>query len=52
MMDTEFLDVESEQAAPTVSRPLLVDRERGQIFLLSRGSVVRSFLRSRWTLTV
>jgi hypothetical protein len=51
-MDTEFVDLEKDQQAPTVSRPVLADKERAEIVLLFPGSVVRSFPRSRWTLTV
>lgn len=51
-MDTAVLDLESEQLAPTVSRPVLADRDGGEIVLLFPGDVVRSYRRSRWTMTV
>jgi hypothetical protein len=51
-MDTEFVDLESNEQAPTVSRPVLADHQHGEIVLLFPGQVVRSYPRSRWTLTV
>jgi anti-sigma factor RsiW len=51
-LDTDFLDLETDQQAPTVSRPVLADRDRGEVVLLFPGSLVRTFPRSRWTLTV
>ena len=51
-VETEFLDIESGERAPTVSRSVEADRERNEIILLFPGELVRSFPRSQWTLTV
>jgi hypothetical protein len=51
-MDTEFIDLENDQQVPAVSRPVLADLQHDEIVLLFPGEVVRSYPRSRWTLTV
>jgi len=51
-VDVDFRDLETNQAVPTVSRPVEVDREADEILLLFPGEEVRSYPRSLWTLNV
>ncbi len=51
-LDVLFRDLESGEAAPAVTRPVVADRELGEIILVFPGSVVRTYPRSRWLLTV
>jgi hypothetical protein len=51
-VDVDFRDLETNQTAPTLSRPVEVDREAGEILLVFPGEEVRTYPRSLWTLRV
>jgi len=51
-LELDFLDLSSGKRAPTSTRSVLADRDAGAIVLIFPGSEVRSYPRSRWTMTV
>lgn len=51
-VDVDFRDLETNQSAPTLSRPVEVDREASEILLIFPGEEVRNYPRSLWTLRV
>ncbi|MEJ2077943.1 MAG: hypothetical protein P8020_19255 [Acidobacteriota bacterium] len=51
-VDVDFRDLETNRTAPTLSRPVEVDREADEILLIFTGEEVRSYPRSLWTLRV
>jgi len=51
-MDTTVVDLVSGREAPVVSRPVLADRNKGEVVLLFPGDFIGSFPRSQWTMTV
>lgn len=51
-LDVSFHDLESGETAPVETRPVVADRDLGEVVLVFPGEVVRGYPRSRWTLRV